>query len=155
MAEAEPPIKDDLYETHDIDASEEKASRSAFPRWFYAHVPNRIAGGLTSTLLPLFVVQVLQGNMMSVGWLSSVTSLAGVPANIIWGNLSDRTSRRLPFIFLGMLTFSIMTIAMGLGSSVVFLAILTSWVSSNSSENARKKVRWHAGWLSIPLRLRA
>jgi MFS family permease len=122
MTEAKP----DLYETNEIEPPAPLPGRAVFPRWFYAHVPNRIAGGLTSTLLPLFVVQVLNGNMMSVGWLSSVTSLAGVPANILWGNLSDRTSRRLPFIFLGMLSFAATTIAMGFGGSVIFLAALSS-----------------------------
>ncbi|HZW04464.1 MAG TPA: MFS transporter [Anaerolineaceae bacterium] len=100
--------------------------RAMVPRWFYAFVPNRLAGGLTGTLMPLFIVQVLSGNMASVGWLSSVTSLASVPANVIWGNLSDRSNRRLPFILVGLIAFAVTTILIGLGETVVAIAILSS-----------------------------
>lgn len=103
-----------------------KRRRAMVPRWFYSFVPNRLAGGLTGTLTPLFVVQVLEGNMASVGWLSSVTSLASVPANVVWGNLSDRSNRRLPFILIGLVAFAVTSILIGLGESVLAVAILSS-----------------------------
>jgi MFS family permease len=74
--------------------------RLTAPTWFYAFIPHKLGGGLTATLLPLFVVQVAGGSVADVGWVTSLTALAGVPASIFWGNLSDRPGRRRPFLLL-------------------------------------------------------
>jgi DHA1 family multidrug resistance protein-like MFS transporter len=88
------------------------------PYWFYAFVPNRLGGGLIAPLTPLFVVQVLHGNLADVGWVASLTSLASAPASIIWGNLSDRLKQRLPFMLAGLIGFAIFTILTGLAGNV-------------------------------------
>ncbi|HEX2996025.1 MAG TPA: MFS transporter, partial [Anaerolineales bacterium] len=51
-------------------------------------------------------------------WVASLTSLASAPAAILWGNLSDRLQRRLPFMFAGLIAFAISTILTGLADSV-------------------------------------
>lgn len=93
------------------------------PLWFYAFVPNRLSGGLIAPLTPLFIVQVLNGNLADVGWVASLTSLASAPASIVWGNLSDRLQRRLPFMLAGLLAFSLSTILTGIASSIPLVLI--------------------------------
>jgi MFS transporter, DHA1 family, multidrug resistance protein len=88
------------------------------PYWFYAFVPNRLGGGLIAPLTPLFVVQVLHGNLADVGWVASLTSLASAPASIIWGNISDRLKQRLPFMLAGLIGFAVFTILTGLSGNV-------------------------------------
>lgn len=93
------------------------------PPWFYAFIPNRLGGGLIAPLTPLFIVQVLNGNLADVGWVASLTSLASAPASIIWGNLSDRLQRRLPFMLAGLLAFSLSIILTGISDSIALVLI--------------------------------
>lgn len=93
------------------------------PLWFYAFIPNRLGGGLIAPLTPLFIVQVLNGNLADVGWVASLTSLASAPASIIWGNLSDRLQRRLPFMLAGLLAFSLSTILTGIAETITLVLV--------------------------------
>jgi len=54
-------------------------------KWYYSFLPNNMAGGATSPLIPLFASQVLGGTLTQVGLISTVSSLASVPSNILWG----------------------------------------------------------------------
>ncbi len=110
------------------------------PTWFYAFVPHKLGSGLTSTLLPLFVVQVVGGNVTDVGWVTSLAALVAVPASIWWGNLSDRLRRRRPFIILGFLGFTVSLLLIALGRSVpqvlavsTFGALLTTAIEPAAS----------------------
>lgn len=60
-----------------------------------------MAGGITTPLIPLFVVIYLGYNVSYVGIASALSSLASVPALIYWGNLSDKVGRRKIFVFTG------------------------------------------------------
>jgi len=96
------------------------------PTWFYAFIPFRLGSGLTGTLLPLFVVQVLGGSVADVGLVTSLAALVSVPASIWWGNLSDRLRRRRPFILLGFLGFALSTLLIGLVHDVAqAIAVIT------------------------------
>ncbi|NLE76023.1 MAG: MFS transporter [Chloroflexi bacterium] len=102
---------------------------SAFstPLWFFALAPHKLALGLTATLLPLFVVQVVGGTVANVGQVSAVTALASVPGYALWGNLSDRLGRRRPFLFLGFTAYAAARFLFGLGQNVpqvLWLAML-------------------------------
>jgi MFS family permease len=83
-------------------------------RWFYSYLPHGMAGGATSALIPLFA-HLLGGGLAEVGIIAAATSIASVPALVLWGVLSDRTGRRKPFLLLGFL-----------GSSVSFAAMAVS-----------------------------
>jgi DHA1 family multidrug resistance protein-like MFS transporter len=95
------------------------------PAWFYAVIPYRLGVGLTATLLPLFVVQVVGGTVVDVGLVTALGPLVGVPASVFWGNLSDQLHRRRPFLFLGFLGFAGSTILLGLASSVGQVAVIS------------------------------
>lgn len=103
--------------------------RYRIPLWFYAFVPNRLGGGLIASLTPLFVVQVLHGSLADVGWVASLTSLASAPASIIWGNLSDRVQRRLPFMLTGLIGFGVFTILTGIAGSVTVILVYSFFSS--------------------------
>jgi len=95
------------------------------PTWFYAFIPYRLGVGLTATLLPLFVVQVVGGTVADVGYVAALGPLVGVPASILWGNLSDRLHVRRPFLFLGFLGFAASTMLLGFARSVWEVAVIS------------------------------
>src|SRR3990170_644831 len=86
-------------------------------RWFYAYLPNGMAGGATSPLIPLFT-RVLGGSVADVGAVAAASSIASVPAFMGWGNLSDRLHRRKVFLLIGFLGLAVSLLAMGLSRSV-------------------------------------
>ncbi|WMT54143.1 MFS transporter [Ferroplasma acidiphilum] len=65
------------------------------------YVFSNLAAGLTTPLIPLFIVFYLKSNVEFVGLVSAISSLASVPALIVWGNLSDKIKRRKIFIIIG------------------------------------------------------
>jgi MFS family permease len=69
--------------------------------WFMSYLLSNVSGGLTSPLIPLFVVIYLHSNVEFVGIASSISSAASVPALIFWGNLSDSLGKRKIFIVIG------------------------------------------------------
>jgi MFS family permease len=53
-----------------------------------------------------------------VGAITAVTSLAAVPANILWGNLSDTLHRRKPFILMGFVGMALALAMMAISVNV-------------------------------------
>lgn len=70
-------------------------------RWFISYLLSNMAAGITSPLIPLYVVVYLHSNVLYVGLVSSLASAASVPALIFWGNVSDYARRRKIFILVG------------------------------------------------------
>ncbi len=62
-----------------------------------------MAAGITTPLIPLFIVFYLKSNVEYVGIVTSIASLAAVPALVFWGNLSDKIKKRKIFILIGFL----------------------------------------------------
>ena len=87
-------------------------------RWYYSFLPFNVAGGSTSPLIPLFVTEGLAGNVAQVGIISAISSLASVPANIIWGNLSDTLKKRKIFVLIGFIGLAIPLLLMGLSTDI-------------------------------------
>ncbi len=86
-----------------------RLSRLTVPLWFFGFVPYKLGEALLITLLPLFIVQTIDGSVTDVGRVHSLTSLAGVIAFMVWGNLSDRLKLRRPFLILGFCGFALCT----------------------------------------------
>jgi MFS family permease len=70
-------------------------------KWYLSFLPHNMAGGSTSPLIPLFVTEALGGTVAQVGLISAISSLAAVPSNILWGNLSDAAKKRRAFVLIG------------------------------------------------------
>lgn len=82
-------------------------------RWFYSYLPQGIAGGATSPLIPLFAYA-LGASLGDVGIIAAATSVASVPAFMLWGSLSDRLKARKAFLVLGFLGTAASFFAMGI-----------------------------------------
>ena len=89
-------------------------SKGKGDRWYYTFLPYNVAGGSTSPMIPLFVTEGLKGTVAEVGIVGAVSSLASVPANILWGNLSDTTKKRKVFVLIGFLGLAVALLTMGL-----------------------------------------
>ncbi len=87
-------------------------------RWFYAYLPNGMAGGATSPLIPLFT-RALGGSVADVGAVAAASSIASVPAFMAWGSLSDRLHRRKTFVLIGFFGLALSLFLMGISRNVV------------------------------------
>lgn len=87
-------------------------------KWYYSFLPNNMAGGSTSPLIPLFITEALSGSIAQVGLISAVTSAASVPSNILWGNLSDAAKKRRIFVLIGFAGMAMAMLMMGFSTSV-------------------------------------
>ncbi len=82
-------------------------------RWFYSYLPQGMAGGATSPLIPLFAYA-LGASLGDVGIIAAATSVASVPAFMLWGQMSDRLKARKAFLILGFLGTAVSFLAMGI-----------------------------------------
>lgn len=103
-------------------------------KWFYSYLPNGMAGGATSPLIPLFT-RILGGTVADVGAVAAAASIASVPAFIGWGNLSDHLQRRKVFVLVGFLGTALSLFLMGVsrGVSDFYLANLLAGVLGAAS----------------------
>ncbi len=101
------------------------------PAWFYSMLPNKVGVGSTINLPPIFLTEVLGGNVATVGIASALTSAATVPAATLWGWLSDRYGTRRSYLMIGYVGFALPTILMAFTTSVwqyiVLAVILGAW----------------------------
>lgn len=106
---------------------EQKAPAIKGHAWFASYLFSNISSGLTSPLIPLFVVIYLHANVIDVGTISSISSAASVPALIFWGNLSDRIGKRKIFLLIGFfgsfLSLLLILITTTIGMYVVTLIV--------------------------------
>ncbi|MEM3737046.1 MAG: MFS transporter [Candidatus Bathyarchaeia archaeon] len=66
--------------------------------WFYGYIPYKMAAGLLSVLVPLFIVENLKCTLLDVGIVTACFNLAVIPSVIIWGVISDTLGRRKIFV---------------------------------------------------------
>lgn len=107
------------------------AGGGGIPGWFYSMLPNKVGVGSTINLPPIFLTEVLGGNVAIVGIATALTSAATVPAATIWGWLSDRYGTRRSYMMIGYLGFAIPTILTAFTTNVwqyiVLAVILGAW----------------------------
>lgn len=91
--------------------------------WFYSFFLANVTNGGTAPLIPLFLVVAFSGTLLQVGLVTAATSIASIPAFIIWGNLSDHMQRRKLFIVEGFAGLAISMAVMWLSTDfLMFLA---------------------------------
>lgn len=86
--------------------------------WYYSFLPYNMAAGSTSPLIPLFFTEALKGSLAEVGLVSALASAASVPANIMWGNLSDTIKQRRLFILIGFGGMALALLMMGISTDI-------------------------------------
>lgn len=109
-------------------AADEPAARAAeerlygahgrLPGWFYSYLPNKLGTGATLNLPPIFITEILGGNVAAVGIASALTSAATVPAAALWGWLSDRYATRKLYLILGYIGFAVPTLLTAFATEV-------------------------------------
>jgi MFS family permease len=98
-------------------------------RYFFAFVLSNVAQGGSSLLIPLFVAQVLGGDNGDVGLVTGLASLAGVPASILWGRVSDQRKRRKIFVLIGMFGVALGLFLMAWTQSLWQLALANAFLN--------------------------
>ena len=97
---------------------DEEKKKERADKWYYSFMPNNMAGGSTQPLIPLFLTEGLGGSVALVGLLSALSSMATVPSNILWGNLSDAVKKRRIFVIIGFTGMAISLLMMGLSTTI-------------------------------------
>lgn len=87
-------------------------------------LPNGVAQGILGTLIPLYLIQGLQANLVDLGVMTFTASLLLIPASIFLGSLPDRARASKPYILLSFLSASILLFIMASRTSVVEFQIL-------------------------------
>jgi len=87
-------------------------------KWYYSFLPYNVSAGSTNALIPLFITEGLKGTVAQVGIVNAAISLASVPGAILWGNLSDTTRKRVPFVMLGFLGVAFSLLLMSFAGSM-------------------------------------
>lgn len=91
--------------------------------WYYSFMLANVASGGTSPLIPLFLVLAFSGSLFQVGLITAVTSIASIPAYIVWGNLSDHLRKRKLFVVEGFAGLAVSMAAMWLSVDFVMFLV--------------------------------
>ncbi len=91
--------------------------------WYYSFLLANVTNGATAPLIPLFLVVAFAGTLMQVGVITAATSVASIPAFIIWGNLSDHLHMRKLFIVEGFAGLAISVALMWLSVDFVMFFV--------------------------------
>lgn len=94
-------------------------------KWFLGYFLSNLAGGITSPLIPLYILIYLHSNVFYVGLTSALVSAAGVPFLIFWGNVSDKIGLRKFFILLGFFGGGVSLLGIAFANTVwIYIAVL-------------------------------
>ncbi|MFA5772345.1 MAG: MFS transporter [Thermoplasmata archaeon] len=97
-------------------------------KWEYSFFPNAAASGVTSPVIPLFITDTLGGTVAQVGTAVSLSSLASIPAYVLWGELSDRWKHRKFFIILGFLGVAVSLFLMSRANTIEAFILLVMFL---------------------------
>jgi MFS family permease len=96
-------------------------------RSLYARsVVNSLGAGMVSPFMGAYVAK-LKASTSEMGWYQSSTNISNNVMQIVWGRLSDKLKRRIPFIVFGGLILSILWIPMMFVSTPSQLIILLAF----------------------------
>ncbi|MEM2922376.1 MAG: MFS transporter, partial [Candidatus Bathyarchaeia archaeon] len=92
--------------------------------WYLSFIPYNIAEGILSTLIPLYLVDELQGSLSELGVITFAATVLAIPASVFLGRLPDRYGRSKPFIAISFLGVSIFLFLMPFTKSVKEFGLL-------------------------------
>lgn len=108
---------------------------AATPLWYYALVPKDAARGLLLPLVPLFAVGQLGADLVDVGIVLAVGSLANVLGAVVWGRLADKARGKasvLTVAFVGAgASLSLAGVSADLGSYTLAIALWNFMVAAS------------------------
>jgi MFS family permease len=92
--------------------------------WFQAFIPYKVSEAIFSLLFPLYLVNVLDLQVGTVGLLTALISLTAVPGSMLWGYLSDQRKQRRAYVVLGCVGSAGSLMAMALVQTVTPMILL-------------------------------
>ncbi len=95
----------------------------------YSLVPQAMAMGASSVLLPLFVALELKGSLFDVGLVAAVSGVSMIPSLIFWGSIADSLSRYKIFMLLSFIGMGAAFLLISSVSSVYNVLVLVAFRS--------------------------
>ena len=94
-------------------------------RWLIGFVFYKIAFGLLSVLLPLYITQtVSQGSLVVWGIFTATATFLAIPFAFLWGYLCDTTQRYRFFILMSFATVTVLLYIFSLTTNLLMLGVL-------------------------------
>lgn len=93
-------------------------------RWLIGFVFYKVAFGLLSVLLPLYITQTSQGNVVVWGIFTATATFLAIPFAFLWGYLCDATQRYRLFILMSFAAVTVLLYAFTLTTDLFMLGIL-------------------------------
>ena len=87
-------------------------------------LPNGVVQGILGTLIPLYLIQELQANLVDLGVMTFTASLLLIPASVFLGSLPDKDRASKPYLLLSFLSASILLFIMASRTNVIEFQIL-------------------------------
>ena len=76
-------------------------------RWSLSFIPKEVAFGILSVLLPLYVIEEINGNLLDIGLIFFAKSFVQIPAVILWARLINKKEKCKFFITISFLISSL------------------------------------------------
>lgn len=93
-------------------------------RWLVGFIFYKIAFGLLSVLLPLYITYVSQGNIVIWGTFTATATFLAIPFAFLWGYLCDATQRYRFFILMSFATVTLLIFLFSLTTNLLVLGLL-------------------------------
>lgn len=93
-------------------------------RWFVGFIFHKIAFGLLSVLLPLYITQIVSGGCLTFwGVITSTATFLAIPFSFLWGYLCDATRRYRFFILLSFAAITVLLYFFSLSTNLILLGV--------------------------------
>ena len=76
-------------------------------RWSIGYIPKEVAFGILSALLPIYLIENINGNLLDFGLIFFIKSFVQIPAVLFWARLINKTGRCKIFITISFLVSSL------------------------------------------------
>ncbi len=94
-------------------------------RWLAGFIFHKIAFGLLSVLLPLYITQTISGGSLTVwGIIAASATFLAIPFSFLWGYLCDATQRYRFFILFSFGVVTVLLYLFSLSTDLLLLGIL-------------------------------
>ena len=111
-------------------------------RWLAGFIFHKIAFGLLSVLLPLYITQAVSGGSLTAwGIIAASATILAIPFSFLWGYLCDKTQRYRFFILLSFAVIAALLYIFSLATDLFLLgAIYTSIIVFQVAHEPPKNV---------------
>jgi MFS family permease len=94
-------------------------------RWLAGFILHKVAFGLLSVLLPLYITRIISGGSLTVwGIIAASATFLAIPFSFLWGYLCDATHRYRFFILLSFAGVTALLYLLSLATDLLLLGIL-------------------------------